>query len=280
MAKIEEILEKYQEEKIKNVIKAQILGNPISVKGERVSVMELVKVDNDELLFSCNNSPIRVKIDEEIPIKAEINPYGEFKYNYLFWAKAEDIQNSNVNIHFLRTGRTETHTNLDIAYDDDIIYYVANGSKSKKNDDISQTLYSWFAFNAGKRSYVFIETFPNSNRNFRIHGLRFQVDVFIEDSKWVLKKINKKPFPSKYSDFRLLNPIRYEELNFVEASQAKEALETINLRDKTTGDTVLTLWETYTAIEQKRASEFQSQVGELYFSSANQKKDGVTTIKL
>lgn len=280
MAKIEDVLEKYSEEIKKNVIKVIRPKEMPSLKSDRALVMQLVKFENGELLFQTDNKPFRVKTNDDRRFKTDINPDGEEKFNYIFWLTSKDVHKEDIDIHYLKTGRMETHTDLDIAYGDDILFYVVNANKSKRGDDISRLLYSWFAFNAGSSSYLFIETFPNATRNFRLHGLYSHVDVTIEDGKWIIHKIVKKPFPSKYSDFLSYNPIRYNSLQFVQESEAKEAFETINLRDKTTGDTILALWDKYSKIEEKRARDFQERLGKIHFTSACQRKEGITTIQL
>lgn len=281
MARIEDIIGKYTEETIKNVIKATFKDKPIPVPGNRPLIVELIKIESDEMLFAYGESHFRVISEDTNAIKTEISPDGVEKYNYLFWIESKDVKGNDVIVRYIKTGRMEKHTDLDIAFGDDVIFYITQRGKKASNDDqMSSTLYSWFAFNAGISSYIFIETFPNSVRNFRIHGLKSHVDVNIEDGKWVIHRITRKPFPSKYSDFMSLNPVKYENLNFVIQSAAREALETINLRDKTTGDTVISLWEKYSEIEEARANEFKNRMGKLAFSSAQQKKDGVTVIRL
>ena len=282
MARIEDILSKFTEETINNVIKATLKDRSLSIKNDRPIIVELLKIESDEMLFSYGNDHFRAVCEDTSMIKTEISPDGLEKYNYLFWIDSKDIQKNEVKIRYMKTGRMEKHTDLDIAYGDDVIFYVTQrgNKKTSNSEDIPSTLYSWFAFNSGTSSYIFIETFPNSVRNFRIHGLKSYVDVIIEEGKWVIHRITRKPFPSKYSDFRSLNPVKYENLEFVVQSAAKEAMETINLRDKTTGDTVISLWERYSEIEEARANKFKTRMGKLSFSSAQQKKDGVTVIKL
>ena len=281
MAKLEDILHKYKEDTVRNILDVEIVGGNINLAPRTPTVLELIKFDNDEMLFSCGKEHLRVRCDKEVSLHTDLSPDGIEKYNYLFWVESDGINNTAAKIHFMKTGRMESHTDIDIAFGDDIIFYVTQrGNKQVSLDSIAGTLYSWFAFKSDDDSYLFIETFPNSTRNFRIHGLKSHVDVNVEDGKWVLHRITKKPFPSKYSDFLSYNPVKYSKLNFVEQSAAREALETINLRDKTTGDTVISLWEKYSSIEQQRATDFKTNMGKLSFSNAVQKKDGVTLIKL
>ena len=266
MAKIEDILNKYKEDTVRNILNISIVGGHVNLSPKSPTVLELVKIDNDEMLFSCGKEHLRVRCDEEFSLHTDLSPDGIEKYNYLFWIEADGLKDNTAKIRYMKTGRMESHTDIDIAFGDDIIFYVTQrGNKQVSLESISGTLYTWFAFNSDNGSYLFIETFPNSTRNFRIHGLKSHVDVNVEDGKWVIHRITKKPFPSKYSDFLSYNPVRYSQLNFVEQSAAREALETINLRDKTTGDTVISLWEKYSSIEQQRASDFQTRMGKLSF---------------
>ena len=281
MAKIEEILHKYKEETIGNTINAQFISQPVSLEGKWPKVLDLIQIENDELLFAYENKALRLRCDERVDLKPDISLDGVEKFNYLFWVEEGGFEANKLKIKYLRTGRQEIHQTLDIAFGDDVIFFVTKGSNGAvASDNIPKVLYNGLAFNAGKSSYIFIETFPNSTRNFRLHGSRNHADVNIEDGKWVIHRITKKKFPMRYSDFMLFNPIKFESLNFVKESEAQEAMAAINLRDKTTGDTVISLWEKYSAIEQKRASEFKTSMGELAFDSARQKKDGVTEIKI
>ena len=281
MAKIEDILHKYKEDTVRNILNSRIVSGHIKLSPKSPTVLELVKIENDEMLFSHGKEHLRIHCYEEFSLHTDLSPDGIEKYNYLFWIESDGIKDNAAKIHYMKTGRMESHPNIDIAFGDDIIFYVTQRrNKQVSLEIISRMLYSWFAFNSDNGSYLFIETFPNSTRNFRIHGLESHVDVNVEDGKWVIHRITRKPFPSRYSDFLSYNPVRYSLLNFVEQSAAREASETINLRDKTTGDTVISLWEKYSSIEQQRASDFKTRMGKLSFCNSIQKKDGVTLIKL
>ena len=96
MARIEDILSKYTEETINNVIKATLKDRSLSIKNDRHLIVELLKIESDEMLFSYGNVHFRVVCEDTSMIKSEISPDGVEKYNYLFWIDKKDVQNNDV----------------------------------------------------------------------------------------------------------------------------------------------------------------------------------------
>ena len=290
MTKIEEILEnKYTEETIENVLRGNI-DKSIPFPKNKLMVLELIKIEGNQLLFVGDKDDAvgtdkvlyRVTSDDTSSIEPEFSTTGEEKFNYIFWVRSDGLKGHCIEIHYIKTGYIEKLDDIDIAYGDDIISYVTQkGNKVENLDKIPSILYSWFAFNADSVLYLFIETFINGDQNFVIHGLSRQVDVNVnEDGKWVIHKITKKPFPSRYSDFISYKPVRCNKLQFVERSCAREVRESISSREALNGDTVLCLWKEYSSIEKRRAEDLKNKLGILKFDSAVPKKNGLTAIKL
>ena len=60
MARIEDILSKYTEETINNVIIATLKDRSLSIKNGRPLIVELLKIESDEMLFSDGHDHFRV----------------------------------------------------------------------------------------------------------------------------------------------------------------------------------------------------------------------------
>ncbi len=284
MARLDEIFKKYSEKVKLNSVDCTILSRPKFPLKKFPLVLDLIKFNGNEILFSIDDASIRLQVGKELTLEEQVEPNGEIKYNYLFWIEEKDFNDkeNKAILKYLKCGRIERHSEVDIAFGEKVIFLLKQSAKGEiKLEDIPGRLYNEYAFSTPYASYLFIETFPNSDRNFRVHGLKAYVDIIIEDGKWQLSsKVSKTPFPRRYDDFLSYRVVKFGVINFVEEFKAREAFENIQLRDKITGDTVLSLWKTYSGIEEKRAHDFQEKVGELHFSAANQRKDGVTTIKL
>ena len=283
MARLDEIFKKYKEKVKLNSLDCTILSRPKFPLKKFPLVLDLTKFDGKEMLFSIDDAAIRLKADKELKLEEQVEPNGEIKYNYLFWIEEQGFNDkeNKATLQYLKCGRIERHSEIDIAFGDDIIYYVTQSTKKEvKSDDIPGRLYNDYAFSTPSASYLFVETFPNSDRNFRVHGFRAQMDIRIEEGKWIMSRATKKPFPGRYDDFLTYCVVKFKNINFAKESEAQEAFEHIRLRDEIKGDTILSLWKTYSSIEEKRAHDFQEKVGELRFSSADFRNDGITTIKL
>ena len=283
MAKLEELFSKYSERALQNVIKGEFTNLSKDSFKKYPIILELVQIEGKEFLFRCEDKPVRIKATNEVTLKPEITPEGTYKYNYFFWITENDFGDKTniVLIHFLKCGNIESHTEIDIAYGDDVVFYMTQrGQKTTNLDIVPSILAKWFTFSTSYGRYMFIETFPNSDSNFRIHGLNGQTDIMLVDGRWIASKVTKKKFPNKYDDFLLYKVVKYKTINFVDKLLAREAFDTISLRDSTSGDTVISLWKEYSRLEEKKAIDYRNKLGKIHFTSANQKKEGVTTIKL
>lgn len=283
MAKLSEIFNIFKEQTQLNNIACTFVA-PIKLNDRDFpAVLELMKVEEDSLLFSYKGKPFRVTLEEDFSLKPNINAEGANEYDYFFWIEQAgfDESKNKAFIKYLKCGRTENLNNVDIAYGDDVIFYVTQrGNKSVDVDRIPSILHDWYTFENEGNDYLFIETFPNSDTNFRIYGLRGQSDISITEGKWQLRRVTKKPFPKKYDDFAGFHVAKYKSIDFKPESEAEIAQDTIRLRELTSGDTILQLWKAYSDIEKRRYTEFKDKVGEIQFSNANQRKGGITNITL
>lgn len=76
MAKIEDILNKYKEDTVRNILNISIVGGHVNLSPKSPTVLELVKIDNDEMLFSCGKEHLRVRCDEEFSLHTDLSPDG------------------------------------------------------------------------------------------------------------------------------------------------------------------------------------------------------------
>lgn len=290
MAKIEEIFHRYREESIQNTLEAQLIGECPKVEEWPMVLDDLVKIENDEMLFNFEGQPVRLRcVANSIPLTKSLTIEGNEKY-YLFWIEKENRPKigEETKIHYLNSGTKkvfdEDHP-LDIAYGDDITAFVLT-KRSTSSREIPEILHNWYTFDAGKTSYLFIETYlsyESSDRAFRIRGLNGCIEINIEKGEkgyvWVAHTPKKKQFPRNYEDFYSLIPIKCYELNFVDKSRARETLEEFKQEYKN-GNAIIKLWAKYSEIEKERAEKFKDEIGEIRFDHVKCKKNGITTIEL
>ena len=278
MALIEEIFKLFDEETRLNKIQGRLSSGNLEFKSDLL-VLDLIKVDGNDLLFKSGTGACRIKVDGEInlpSLQAEETSVG---IDYFFWVAKTDFEATKrtVTMSYLRRGRTERKNEIDIAFGDEVMYQMKVRDKVA---NIPSTLSSRLAFGDKLGQYLFIETFPNNDRNFRIHGLAWVCDVSIEDGKWIITRLTKKPFPKRFDDYIALRVAFYNTINYVEKTMAREAFETISLRDRNSGNTLLNLWEDYNKMEQQQALELKDKIGQLRYFGADQRGNGVTQIKL
>lgn len=278
MAHIEEIFKRFDEEARLNKIKGHLLSGKLEFKSDLL-VLDLVKIDGNDLLFKNGPTGCRIKVEGEINLPSLQADETSIGIDYFFWVNKNDYDASNksVTMSYLRRGRTERKNEIDIAYGDEVMYHMIVRDNVS---NINKTLSSRLAFGDKQGQYLFIETFPNVDRNFRIHGLNWVGDISVEDGKWIITRLIKKPFPKRFDDYISLRVAFYNTINYLEKTMAREAFETISLRDRNSGNTLLNLWEEYNKMEYQQVLELKDKLGQLKYFDADQRGNGITQLKL
>ncbi len=225
----------------------------------------------DELnpaLFRYSNTSIRLKLPNS---NKSID-----RYRTLFWGIHENsIPKELIKLEI--GPKSHFFDSLEIGYGDDIIAYEFKGEKI---EDIGKKLESDAVFKSSIGDIIFVETFPgNSNQSFRIHGLNRRIDIIIQNNKWIISRIQNKDFSKKPEILSQLNVAIHPSISFVEASKAKDAYETIKA-EEAKGNTLISLWKIYSAIELERANQLKEKIGELSFSRIRFLPDGITRIRI
>ena len=76
MAKIEDILHKYKEDTVRNILNSRIVSGHIKLSPKSPTVLELVKIENDEMLFSHGKEHLRIHCYEEFSLHTDLSPDG------------------------------------------------------------------------------------------------------------------------------------------------------------------------------------------------------------
>jgi hypothetical protein len=272
MADLKDILNNFPEETLQNTINGKILNGAINWEKKPI-LLKAEQIESNQILFSLNTAPLRVSftsnaIGDNETDKASIA-------QSLFWIT--NVKDESIEIKYLPCGTSQTfNESLEIGFGDNII--LAN--KNVKIEKLSENLNNDFVFQSERSDFIFVQTYPgNTDLSFTIHGLRKRVDILVKENKWIVQKITNKPFAKKYADFSILNVAEYPSIKFVEASKAKEAYETIKA-EEAKGNTLIALWQTYSAIELERANQLKEKVGELSFTRIRFLPDGITKVRI
>lgn len=272
MADLKDILNNFPEETLQNTINGKILNGAINWEKKPI-LLKAEQIESNQILFSLNTAPLRVSftsnaIGDNETDKASIA-------QSLFWIT--NVKDESIEIKYLPCGTSQTfNESLEIGFGDNII--LAN--KNVKIEKLSENLNNDFVFQSERSDFIFVQTYPgNTDLSFTIHGLRKRVDILVKENKWIVQKITNKPFAKKYADFSVLNVAEYPSIKFVEASKAKEAYETIKA-EEAKGNTLIALWQTYSAIELERANQLKEKVGELSFTRIRFLPDGITKVRI
>ncbi|TXH57186.1 MAG: hypothetical protein E6Q89_04595 [Bacteroidia bacterium] len=272
MADLKDILNNFPEETLQNTINGKILNGAINWEKKPI-LLKAEQIESNQILFSLNTAPLRVSftsnaIGDNETDKATIA-------QSLFWIT--NVKDESIEIKYLPCGTSQTfNESLEIGFGDNII--LAN--KNVKIEKLSENLNNDFVFQSVRSDFIFVQTYPgNTDLSFTIHGLRKRVDILVKENKWIVQKITNKPFAKKYADFSILNVAEYPSIKFVEASKAKEAYETIKA-EEAKGNTLIALWQTYSAIELERANQLKEKVGELSFTRIRFLPDGITKVRI
>lgn len=272
MADLKDILNNFPEETLQNTINGKILNGVINWEKKPI-LLKAEQIESNQILFSLNTAPLRVSftsnaIGDNETDKATIA-------QSLFWIT--NVKDESIEIKYLPCGTSQTfNESLEIGFGDNII--LAN--KNVKIEKLSENLNNDFVFQSERSDFIFVQTYPgNTDLSFTIHGLRKRVDILVKENKWIVQKITNKPFAKKYADFSILNVAEYPSIKFVEASKAKEAYETIKA-EEAKGNTLIALWQTYSAVELERANQLKEKVGELSFNRIRFLPDGITKVRI
>lgn len=264
MAEIKDILNNFPEELFQSSFKAKVVYGNVDWKNNPI-LLKVEQIEANQILFSIKGNPLRLSIED---------PNNTVFSNGLFWIT--DFNNDVAELKYLPSGTIQfSNDTLDIGYGDNITAQKGAAQIAK----IPEYLFNDYAFDANGLHLIFIQTFPNSDKNLRLHGFKKQADIKIENGKWIITKEIRKPFTKKHGDFLYLDIYLRSEINFVEESKAKEA-EVALQADEALGNTLISLWKKYSEIELKRATDLKEKIGELNFSIIRHLDDGVSRIRI
>lgn len=272
MADLKDILNNFPEETLQNTLHGKIVNGLVNWENKPI-LLKAEQIEANQILFSLNTKPLRVSFSNKTFSLNESDK--ESIIQSLFWITK--LKDEDIEIKYLHCGISQTFNgSLEIGFGDNII--LAN--KNVKIEKLSDNLTSDFVFKSNNTDLIFIQTYPgNTEQSFTIHGNRKRVDILVKENKWIVQKITNKPFTKKHDDFLILNVAQYPEIKFVEASKAKEAYETIQA-EEAKGNTLIALWQTYSAIELERANQLKEKIGELSFTRTRFLPDGITKIRI
>jgi len=264
MAEIKDILNNFHEELLQSTFKAKVVTGNVDWKNSPI-LLKVEQIEANQILFSLNGNPLRLSIEY---------PNNTIFSNGLFWIT--DYNYKVAELKYLPSGTVQiSNDTLDIGYGDNITAQKGAAQIAK----IPEYLFKDYAFDANGFHLIFIQTFPNSDKNLRLHGLKKQADIWINNGKWIISKEIRKPFTKKHDDFLFLDIYIRSEINFVEESKAKEA-EVALQSEEALGNTLISLWKIYSEIELQRATDLKEKIGELNFSVIRLFDDGVSRIRL
>lgn len=272
MADLKDILNNFPEEALQNTINGKVLNGAINWEKKPI-LLKAEQIEFNQILFSLNTAPLRVSftsnaIGDNETDKASIA-------QSLFWIT--NVKDESIEIKYLPCGTSQSfNESLEIGFGDNIILE----NTTVKIEKLAENLKNDFVFQSERSDFIFVQTYPgNTELSFTIHGLRKRVDILVKEKKWIVQKITNKPFAKKYADFSLLSVAEYPSIKFVEASKAKEAYETIKA-EEAKGNTLISLWQSYSAIELERANQLMEKVGALSFTRFRFLPDGITKVQI
>ncbi len=265
MAEIKDILNNFPEELLQYTFKAKVVSGDVEWEGNSI-LLKVEQIEANQILFNIKGKPLRLAIE---------NPNNTISNDVLFWIT--DFQNGIAELKCLPSGTIQSFNDtLDIGFGDNIVL----SKRNTKIDKLSEYFHNDYVFKSDIGDIIFVETYPSkTDLSFTIHGYKKRVDIIVRDNKWLMQKERNKPFTKKHEDFLYLNIALYPTINFVEASKAKEAIETIKA-EEAEGNTLISLWKMYSEIELQRATDLKEKIGELNFSFKRYLADGVTRIQI
>ncbi|MCR4417759.1 MAG: AAA domain-containing protein [Ignavibacteria bacterium] len=272
MPEINNLLNNFSEEIIQRTFNGLIINGVVNWENKPI-LIELLKIESEHILFDLDNSPLRVSI-----LKNEFNIDENYRNKLaesFIWIT--NFKENIIECKYLPCGKIHYFTeSLEIGFGDEIIM----GYKDLKIEELSKKLEDEFVFKSNNSFYIFIEThLANVEKSFTLYGFRKRANIIVENNKWIIKKIKNKPFTTKYDDFLLLKVAKYPNVKFVEASKAKEAYESIK-SEEVKGNTLLSLWDSYSKIEYKRAEDLKNKIGRLSFKRLRFLPQGITKVQI
>ena len=289
MAKLVDLFKKYEEKILLNRVQCRIISCPDKLlEFQKYPLyIDFVKREGD-YMFMISNNILRLSADNSLNFQDEDSD-DVIKRNYIFaleekpWKDKSELEKTH--LKYMRCGLIEKRLDLEkeIAFDENFFMeYSRNHKESdyKGYKNLERQFEKDFVFSTEEADYLFLETFLNSDRNLRIRGLNTYADVtIIDDDKWILRRVVEKPFPRNYNDFLSFSVYKFNSVQFKYESEAIATHEKIRKED-IKGTTIFALWKKYAEIEEKKAKALKEKLGSLRFCSANQRKNGITTIKL
>ena len=287
MQKIEKIYELFSEEAYGNSFECRI-NEDIKIDG--TAPIYLQKWDTLCPLFTIQQKRADNSVEDKlITIRfnetPNIVPSEPPSFNYLFWI--EPLDKGLFTFKFIECGTVTPLPQLDIAYDDStkISFHTADSEQLKKN------LSNNYVFDAGKYKLLFVKAWQNGSQNWNIYGIRSDkdkdtprfIDVSLvenehkENVRVVKKEIYSKVcFPTRFDEIDIL---AYENINFVDIGQAKEAHDTL-VNKAHNGDALMRLWTEYSRIELEIAREQSDELGKIAYHFSAKPKNGIVHLVL
>ena len=283
MAILLKLFEKYEETILQNCADCRILSHRLSDFSNFPILVDYIKNEGNEFVFKFNNETLRLRAEKDLNLDKNDELNDPIKERYFFWIEDAWRNSSNierVRLRYIRCGRIENRfdAEVDIAFGDEITAKMQEQNKLDFNK-VGERLKSELVFKGPRADYIFVEKFPNNEKIFRIRGLNSYVDITDENDKWIIRRKVSKPFPRRYDDFLSYSVVKYAEINFKQESEARNTFEKLRFED-IKGTTLYSLWNKYNNIENQKAIDFKNEIGELHFTNANQRKNGITTIRL
>ena len=288
MQKIEKIYDLFAEEAYGNSLECRI-DEDIHIDGR--TPIYLQKWDELCPLFSIQQKGKDKSVEDKlftIRFKESPNivPSEPPSFNYLFWIEALE-EKGQFTFKYIECGTVTPLPQLDIAYDDStkIAFRTADSEQLKKN------LSNNYVFDAGKYKLLFVKAWQNGGQNWNIYGIRSDkekdtprfIDVSLvenenkEKVRVVKKEIYSKVcFPTRFDEIDIL---AYENINFVDIGQAKEAHDTL-VNKAHNGEALMGLWTEYSKIELKIAEEQRDDLGKVAYHFGNKPKNGIAHLVL
>jgi len=256
-----------------------VSGQVKHIKKEDLPIlMDLCKIESSQEFFfsiKMNGKPEALRCSPIGGNSIILTDEASAKSNYFFWI--DEIKQENIEVKYLKRGVLRSGSDIEFAFGDNVTkYFIQNEFGSK---DIPRTMQEWFTFKANDGFYMLMKTYQRDSKNINILGTKSMLDVYYEDGKYVSQSIKRKPLPNNYDDFLELTILRYDNVSFVEKSQAKRAMELISEEDRS-GESLMMLWKKYSEIELQRAENFQKKLGDIKFFNAQQRKDSVVRVTL